>query len=136
MGIFGSVRVIEMGIKIIAVDIDGVLCKGQCFTKSEVTTAFPIKDNIGKVNELAKRNFVVLYTARRDELIPGTLKWLKRQDVRYHAISNQKTSADYYIDDRAITFEELLEDETSPYQMSAIREAESRVKEEDSSERA
>jgi uncharacterized HAD superfamily protein len=41
---------------------------------------------------------VIIYTARRDELISPTLIWLKKHNVPYHAISNIKMPADVYYD--------------------------------------
>jgi uncharacterized HAD superfamily protein len=88
-------------IKIIAIDIDGVLTKGpDCFTEKEILNAVPNKKAIEKVNKLFLNNFVIIYTARRDNLIPATLKWLRKNGVMFQAISNNKMSSDCYIDDR------------------------------------
>lgn len=45
--------------------------------------------------------FVIIYTARKDELIPATLEWLRRNNVRWHAFSNIKIPASLYVDDKA-----------------------------------
>ena len=89
-------------LKVIAVDIDGVLCKGECWTPEQCLKAKPILKNIEKVNELGKFNFIVIYTARRDFLVEASLKWLKINGVEFQAISNKKMSADSYIDDKIL----------------------------------
>ncbi len=86
--------------KIIAVDVDGLLCEGDAWTLEECQSARPIKKNIEKVNKLYLTNFIVIFTARRDFLIFATLLWLRKNGVMYHAFSNRKMPADYYIDDR------------------------------------
>jgi len=89
--------------KVIAVDVDGTLCKGVCWSKKECMEAIPDKEMIGNVNSLYdQNNFIVIYTSRRNDLIPETLDWLRRNNVRFHAISNNKMPADVYIDDSAI----------------------------------
>ena len=94
--------------KVIAVDLDGVLCEGAAWTVEEVPAMKPREDVIKKVNELYEMNFVVIYTARRDPLIPATLEWLRRNNVRFHAFSNIKIGAEQYIDDRAISDKDFL----------------------------
>ncbi len=90
----------EISKKIIAVDVDGLLCEGDSYTQEECLSAKPIKKNIKTINELFQKNFIVIYTARRDNLIFNTLLWLRRNGVMFHAFSNRKMPTDYYIDDR------------------------------------
>lgn len=92
---------------VIAVDLDGTLCEGQCWTPEDAEKATPIPDYIDKVNKLYFTNFIVIYTARRDKMIPSTLQWLRRNGVLFHAISNLKCPADLYIDDISKRPEEL-----------------------------
>jgi len=93
--------------KIILVDLDGTICEGECFTPEECLNAKPIEKNIQEVNRLHQHNYVIIYTARRDNLIPATLEWLRRNNVQYQAISNKKTTGHFYVDNRAKKFEEL-----------------------------
>lgn len=93
--------------KIILVDLDGTLCKGEHWRGPECREAKPYPDMIQKVNELYKREFVVIYTARQDYLIEPTIDWLRRNNVKFHAISNNKMPADYYVDDKSIRPEEI-----------------------------
>ena len=88
-------------------DLDQTLCYQTCFTPEECLAVKPIQIMIDKVNELAIRDYIIIYTARRDELIPATLKWLRKNDVHYHGISNNKVPG-FYVDDRSLTFAEFL----------------------------
>lgn len=90
---------------IICVDVDGTLTKGVAWTSEECLAAIPNNELIERVNYLYQRNFIVIWTARRDNLIPATLEWLRRNNVRYHSISNLKCSGDLYIDDKAMRSE-------------------------------
>jgi len=82
-------------------DMDATLCQGVAWTIEDVSLVEPKKENISKLNEQSKRHYIIIHTARRDELIPATLEWLRRNNVRYHAISNQK-SPGLYIDEDAV----------------------------------
>lgn len=93
--------------QVILFDLDGCLCRGDVFTNEECLNTEPIENNIKIFNELAKNNFLVVYTARRDFLIESTLIWLKKHGVNFHSISNFKTPSHYYIDDRCINIKEL-----------------------------
>jgi hypothetical protein len=95
------------GRKVICVDLDGTLCYGESWTPENVMIAEPKQEIIDKINILYEKNFIVIYTARRDDLIPATLEWLRRNNVRYHAFSNQKIGADQYIDDKVIRESEV-----------------------------
>jgi len=88
---------------VIAVDVDGTLTKsGDCWTEVDCMTAEPNDEVIHEVNKLYNDNFIVIYTARRDMLIPSTLAWCRMHGVLFHAISNMKMPADLYIDDKTI----------------------------------
>jgi len=91
--------------RVIAIDLDGTLCKGDSYTPKECMNAEPRWDKIALVNELSKKEFVVVLTARKDELIPASLKWLRSHNVNFHAFSNNKMPADWYIDDKATNVE-------------------------------
>jgi hypothetical protein len=82
---------------IYAVDLDGHLCS-TAWTPEECLTAKPNLKRIKNLHECYLKGIVIIYTARRDELISNTLIWLKRNLVPYHAISNIKMPADIYID--------------------------------------
>src|SRR5579872_1800426 len=97
-----------MSRQIYAIDLDGTLCKEVCWTPEDCLKATPVQKMIDRVLELYSEHFILIFTALRDHLIPASLEWLRRNNIKYHAISNQKSPADVYVDDRAITFEEFL----------------------------
>jgi len=94
--------------------MDGTLCYGIAWTVEDVPKMKPRLDVIEKVNKLALEGIdghpvkIMVWTARRDELIPATLEWLRKHDVRFWGISNNKIAAELYIDDRAINVEDWL----------------------------
>lgn len=91
----------KRGVGNICFDIDGTLCNEICFTEKEVRNA-TLNKKMAKLAEYYYLNgFLILYTARREELIGATLKWLRLNGVRYHAISNIKIPASMYVDDKA-----------------------------------
>ena len=86
--------------RIIGVDLDGTLCKGESWRDPlRCLGAEPYPKMIEKVNDLYKDNFIIIYTARQNYLISATLEWLDKNNVRYHAFSNDKVHFDYIIDD-------------------------------------
>ena len=94
---------------ILCVDVDETLTKEVCWTPDECENAEPRQDVIDRVNEVAETAFIVIYTARRDHLIPATLKWLRKNGVTFHAISNNKCPSDIgYLDDKSIKINEFL----------------------------
>ena len=97
----------KLCLEIILVDMDGTLCKEVCWDNKQVLRATPIKENIAKSNRMYDHNFIVIYTARRDYLIESTIDWLRKNNVKYHAISNQKIPGKYYIDDDSKKFEDF-----------------------------
>lgn len=84
---------------VIAVDCDGTLCEEVCWTVQECENATPKQNIIDLINEHADKHYVIVHTARTDDLIPATLKWLRKHGVKFQAISNNKLAADIYIDD-------------------------------------
>lgn len=91
----------KRGIGNICFDIDGTLCNEVCFTKEEVLKA-TVNKKMAKLAQYYYENaFLILYTARRDELLVPTLEWLRRNNIRWHAFSNIKIPASMYVDDKA-----------------------------------
>ena len=96
--------------KLIALDVDGTLTKELCWTEEECLHATPRKDVIEKTNQLyLNGNHIIIYTARDERLRNATEYWLRKNNVRYHAIvmGRNKMGADLYVDDRAVRPEEL-----------------------------
>jgi uncharacterized HAD superfamily protein len=97
----------NLHLKIIAVDLDKTLTQKTSWNIKQALTAKPRKDIIKKINELYKHNLIIIHTSRTDDLYDATRKWLKKNNVKYHAISMEKMVADYYIDDKALRPEEI-----------------------------
>ena len=95
-----------MKAKVIAVDLDGVLCEGKYWV-GDGKKIKPIKENIKKVNKLYLTNFIVIWTARRYCQAENTMNWLRENGVHYHAIHFEKMAADIYCDDKAINSKNL-----------------------------
>ena len=78
--------------------MDGTLCNEQCWTPEECLKATPNPEYTARLNKDYQTAFIIIWTARKDEMIPATLEWLRRNNIRYHAISNLKMPADNYVD--------------------------------------
>ena len=89
--------------KVVCVDVDGLFCTGESWTVEDCLKAKPIIENIEKINKIYEFGFIVIYTARRDDLLDVTLQWLRLNGVKFHAISNNKIPSDFYIDDKMIS---------------------------------
>lgn len=95
------------------VDIDGIIAtstEGLDYTKS-----LPIKENIAFFNHLYDINHIIVYfTARGSETgidwKPFTESQLIDWGVKYHKLLLGKPSADYYIDDKFVSLENLKEE--------------------------
>lgn len=100
--------------KLIAIDLDGVLCNGD-FWKDEDPT--PIATGIDMVWKLyVKGAHVIIYTARQPKYYPQTHAWLIKNNVPFHGIAmTMKPAAAVYIDDRALnsTFDYNIYEELS-----------------------
>jgi uncharacterized HAD superfamily protein len=84
--------------RVYLVDIDGTLTKGCAWDDDSILSAEPNQEMIDKVNELHERNFIVIHTARRHERYLATVKWLAKNNVRYHAIRMEKCPGDLIVD--------------------------------------
>lgn len=92
--------------KLIAVDLDGTLCKGEFWGECEPE---PIQERIDYINGLYKKGaHIIIYTARLPEYFEATRLWLIKYKVYYHGIAmRDKIGADVYIDDRALNIEDI-----------------------------
>ena len=94
-------------LKRLGVDVDGTLTNESCFTVEEVLNATPRLDVIEKVNKLYTWNFIVIYTARREDLANATKEWLNKHGVKYHAYSDKKIPLDDLIDDHVTHVDDI-----------------------------
>jgi uncharacterized HAD superfamily protein len=92
--------------KLVAVDLDGVLCVGEAWTDNDCLFAEPVKSNVEVSNKLYFAGaHIVIYTARPEGHRCETEYWLRKNGVRYHALvmNHNKMGADYYVDDKALS---------------------------------
>lgn len=91
---------------VLAIDMDGVLCEEGPWDCHE--QSIPIRKNIDKTNYLYDSGHeIIIYTGRFHEEQKITQEWLERFGVKYHRLVMGKLLADYYVDDRLKTLEEL-----------------------------
>ena len=94
-------------------DIDGVICKT---IKKNYNSAKPIKKSIDLINELYKKNYIIIFTSRymgrnnenqrkaRSQGFNLTTKQLKNWKVKYHKLIMGKPSYDIIVDDKSLGF--------------------------------
>ena len=104
--------------KVIVVDFDNTLA----YTDKGIKHALPNQPLIDKLNGLHYQGYTIeIYTARgsiscdsRPEAIerfyPVIENWLSKHEVKYNKLSFNKPLARYYIDDKAITPEDFLDE--------------------------
>jgi uncharacterized HAD superfamily protein len=92
--------------KVIAVDLDGTLCKSEYWGEG---IPEPEKVIIAEVDRLFMAGaIIIIYTARRPEYARETYAWLDYYGVPYHGVMMQKKpGADLYIDDKALNVEDI-----------------------------
>lgn len=89
--------------KVIAIDMDGVICKEERTFDRPLAT--PIPGAIESVNGIhAAGHTVIIWTARGWEQFRSTEDWLKRHGVSYDVLLMGKPIVDVFIDDRAVRF--------------------------------
>jgi len=95
--------------KVFAVDLDGTIAEE---TKENWRNYAAIKPRIKEIefiNKLSENNIIIIYTARPEEDFEVTREWLIKNNVKYNILVMGKLKADFYVDDRAITIENLME---------------------------
>lgn len=93
--------------KLIAVDLDGTLSDGECWSETDEPT--PIQQMIDFVNSLYKKGaHIVIYTARFPSMYQMTLAWLIKHGVLFHGINMRvKIGADLYLEDKALNIKDI-----------------------------
>ena len=89
---------------LIGVDLDGVLAwkEGGCWSAEDALNCEPIQENIDLLYKLIHAgHHIILYTARKEWWKSATEKWLKDNEIPYHALVMNKLPVDYLWDDRA-----------------------------------
>ena len=96
--------------KVFCFDIDGVIA--SITPDAEYSEATPIKENIKIINSLFdNKNKIILFTARGSETgidwRETTENQMKEWGVKYNELKFGKPSADYYIDDKMLSLNDL-----------------------------
>ena len=94
--------------KVLAIDLDGVLCEGEFWGEGEPK---PKQDMIDRVWKWYKQGaHIIIYTARQPRYYAVTLAWLIKYEVPFHGIAMlYKPGADcYVIDDKGINSADVL----------------------------
>jgi len=92
--------------KLIAIDMDGVICKGEFWGDGDPE---PVKEMIEQIWKWYKGGaHIIIYTARQPRHYAITQAWLVKNEVPFHGIVMQiKIGADVYIDDKALNVEDI-----------------------------
>jgi len=93
--------------KLIAIDMDGVICEGEFWGDGEPT---PRQDVIDYITTIYRKGaHIIIYTARQPIYYTHTHAWLIKHKVPFHGITMQmKPGADLYIDDKALNLQDVL----------------------------
>ena len=96
--------------KVFCFDIDGVIA--SITPDAEYSEATPIKENIKIINGLFdNKNKIILFTARGSETgidwRETTEKQMKEWGVKHNELKFGKPSADYYVDDKMLSLNDL-----------------------------
>jgi len=98
--------------KIFCFDIDGVIM--TIVDNNNYRKALPIEKMIKTVNLLYdKGHYIILHTARGSLIKKNwesvTKNQLKKYKVKYHELIFNKPGADYYIDDKMLSIQDVIE---------------------------
>ncbi|WP_018344812.1 HAD hydrolase family protein [Cytophaga aurantiaca] len=87
----------------IIIDMDGTICtEERMFSRS---LAKPLPGSVENVNKLYNEGHtIIIYTARTWMEFEMTTEWLKNNGVQYHQLMMGKPVGDFWIDDRALNF--------------------------------
>lgn len=100
----------------LCVDLDNTICENKKDGES-YEDVLPKQDAVFVLNKLkADGHYIIIYTARHMKTCGGNIgkitaiqgpilfSWLKKHNIPYDEIVFGKPNADYFIDDKAITF--------------------------------
>jgi hypothetical protein len=91
---------------VICFDLDNTLCKTE---GTDYKNSTPIQYRINRVNELYKKNTIIIFTGRgsvsRINWRVLTKRQLKQWGIKYHSLIMKKPNYDFFIDDHALNVE-------------------------------
>jgi len=86
------------------VDLDGTICtEEKTFSRSMAKPIVDAKETLGNLKE--EGHTIIIYSARSWNEYEMTIQWLKDNHIPYDQVILGKPVGDYWIDDRALTFE-------------------------------
>jgi hypothetical protein len=86
----------------IIIDIDGTICTEENFDNRK--NARPFKKAIKNINIFKKKGYkIILYSSRPWSQYDLTIKWLKKNKLRFDNLILGKPIGDIWIDDRSMT---------------------------------
>jgi len=88
---------------VVGIDLDGTLCTEE--RTFDRPLAEPLPGAVVGVRELFDLGHtIVIWTARGWEQFRVTKKWLETHEIPFHALLMGKPIMDFWIDDRAVSF--------------------------------
>ena len=94
---------------LILCDIDNTLTTETCWTEQDCLKATPNYKIIDWINfQYYQQNTIIIYTARHESLRQATNYWLKKHEIRFHALRMNKIPCTILVDDKTITPTELI----------------------------
>lgn len=69
------------------IDFDSTLTYDTAWTPEDCLKCKPRTDVIEKINELYNTKLIIIYTARQDSLYENSVKWLRTNGVKFHAVN-------------------------------------------------
>jgi uncharacterized HAD superfamily protein len=89
--------------KTIVIDLDGTICTEE--KTFEKFLAIPNENSKSIIDYLFEKYVIIIYTARGWSEYNITKKWLEENNIKYDILMCGKPIYDYWIDDRAIKYE-------------------------------
>lgn len=94
---------------LILCDIDNTLTLDTAWSEEECLHCKPNQPLINWINKkYMECCTIIIYSARREDLIEATKYWLKKNKVYYHALRLNKTPCTIMIDDKCYRPEEII----------------------------
>lgn len=90
------------------IDLDGVLCEGECWSPEDALKSNPIQKNIDLLYKLIHAgHHIIIWTSRKEWWRAETEMWLYKNRVPYHALIMNKPPTDGYWDDKNVSIKDI-----------------------------
>ena len=88
----------------IIIDLDGTICtEEKTYSRSLAKPMDKAKETIEKLYN--EGHIIIIYTSRSWMEYEMTVDWLGKNNIKYHQLIMGKPIGDYWIDDRALSFQ-------------------------------